>query len=273
MKTELISTALMKEWKGGRAGRFVLVVLLVLLFQCLCFDSWMAGGVLFAEVADETPAATGDSAPAIACKNVAYDFGFAGPNQVIKHAFECGNTGSALLKISKLDAGCGCMAGVLPGDEIPPGEVCTIEVSFETGAREGTQEKKIRMVSNDPNSPEIDFSIKGTVKRDLAVSPHGVHFGQVESGSTASGRVRIYQLSDETLIVSKMEVNDRYFEVSSSRFREENSRGINLDIALRSDAPSGAIDEVITLYTNQKKYSRIDIPVRINIIDTGRKKL
>ena len=204
--------------------------------------------------------------PHMAFEEPNYDFGIAGPGDSITHTFKFTNAGSEPLQITRVSTSCGCTAALLSKKEIFPGGGGEIRATFKTKRFEGVQETTITVHSNDPDDPEIDLTIIGAIKRDVAVVPQGINFGDVEKGKTATGRVKLLQLSQNKLILHRIEVNEKYLNATTSRFREENSRGLNIDITLKSEAPVGALNEVITLHTNLKRRPRIDVPVWANIL-------
>jgi len=170
------------------------------------------------------------------------------------------------LQITRVSTSCGCTAALLSKKEVFPGGSGEIRATFKTKRFEGVQETTITVYSNDPDTPEIDLTIIGTIKRDVAVVPQGINFGDVEKGETVTGSVRLLQLSQNKLVLHRIEVNEKYLNATTSRFREENSRGINIDITLKPETPVGALSEVITLHTNLKRRPRIDVPVWANIL-------
>ena len=230
---------------------FVLQLSLLFFVSCACLKS----------IVKEQPAA-----PHMIWEERIYDFGIAGPEEEITHTFIFTNAGSLPLKIHKVTTDCGCTAALSSEKKIPPGGFGEIRAVFETRRYEGEQEKHITVHSNDPDEPEIELTIKGTIKRDVAVLPQGINFGDVDKRKTASGRVRILQLSKKSLTLEKVEANERYFAVTTSRFREENNKGFNIDVSLTQDVPVGRLNEVITLHTNLKRRPRIDIPIWANIL-------
>ena len=185
---------------------------------------------------------------------------------MIAHTFKFTNVGSAPLLITRVSTNCGCTAALLTKKEIPPEGSGEIRATFKTKRFEGDQETIITVCSNDPDNPETDLTIIGAIKRDVAVVPQGINFGDVEKGETVTGGVRLLQLSQNKLVLHRIEVNEKYLNATTSRFREENSRGFNIDITLEPEAPVGALNEVITLHTNLKRRPRIDVPVWANIL-------
>ncbi len=203
--------------------------------------------------------------PHMAFEELNYDFGIAGPGDRITHIFKFTNVGSEPLQITRVSTSCGCTAALLSKKEIFPGGSGEIRATFKTKRFEGVQETTITVYSNDPDDPNIDLTIIGAIKRDVAVVPQGINFGDVQKGETVTGSVKLLQLSQNKLVLHRIEVNEKYLNATTSRFRDENSRGINIDISLKPEAPVGALSEVVTLHTNLKRRPRIDVPVWANI--------
>ena len=205
------------------------------------------------------------SQPNILFEERVYDFGIAGPDQKITHTFKFTNTGSLPLKIERVSTSCACAAVLLSAREIPSGSQGSVRAIFEPRRYKDKQEDIITVYSNDPEKPEIDLTIKGVIKRDVAVVPQGINFSNIKKGQPASARVRLLELSADPLVIFKIQANEKYMKVSTSRFREENSRGINIDLTLKPEVPDGTFIEVITLHTNVKKRPKIDVPVWANV--------
>jgi len=207
------------------------------------------------------------SHPRIVFQGTEYDFGIAGPDQKITHKFIFTNCGSEPLKIEKVSADCGCTVAIVSEQEVQAGNSGEITAVFESPQYEGKQEKRITFYSNDPDQPEIALTVKGMIKRDIALIPQGINFGDVVKEGSVTKSVKMLQLSHGTLILNKIEVNERFMTIKTSRFREENSRGILIDITLKPTIAVGMFSEIVTVYTNVRKYPKIDIPVYANIVN------
>ncbi|NIA10674.1 MAG: DUF1573 domain-containing protein [Nitrospiraceae bacterium] len=198
-----------------------------------------------------------------------YDFGIAGPGQTITHRFKFKNTGSRPVKILGISPSCGTTARLLCEAEISEGETGEILASFQTKRYEGRQKSTMKVYCNDLIEPEIVLEIKGIVKRGFAVVPQGIIFGKVERGKVVKGHVRLLDLSLNNLAVKRIDANNQYFLVTTSKFQEENRRGIEIEITFRADAPLGPFNDVITLHTNIKRHPRLDVPVWADIISAN----
>ena len=203
--------------------------------------------------------------PRLSITEPVYNFGYAGPGMQIHHTFSFENTGTQPLIISEVTSDCGCTATLVPGKEILPGEDGSIQVSFVTKKYEGEQKKNIIIHTNDIEGKEIVLTLKGRIKRGAVLVPQGVNLGEVVFGKTAAGRVKLLQLSGTPLTVLKIDAPP-VLTIRAIHFRDENSRGYEIEISLTGDVPVGPFTDVITLHTNLRKRPRIDVPVWANIV-------
>lgn len=78
-----------------------------------------------------------------------WDFGRAGPGQVLVHEFALQNTGRGDLEIGRIASACACAAAVTDRTVIPPGEAGTLRVTLETRGYRGVLERWLTLRSND----------------------------------------------------------------------------------------------------------------------------
>ena len=77
--------------------------------------------------------------------------------------FKFTNKGKSELTIRKVFASCGCTVAKYDSKPIAPGKTGTIKVSFDSKGKEGTQNKTVTVISNDPSDSKTILWIKGTV--------------------------------------------------------------------------------------------------------------
>lgn len=207
------------------------------------------------------PEKTDSNSPRIQFEREIYDFGIAGQEREISHDFVFKNVGDSPLQIENPRTSCGCTSAILSGDTAAPGESGIIHASFKTQKYEGKQKKVISVESNDPENPKIELVIQGLIKKDIAIDPQGLYFGDVPKGKIISKKVKVFDLSKEELQLKRIQGNEKYFDIKSDKFKGENNRGFELEITLKPEIPVGPFSEVITLHTNMEKRPRIDVPV------------
>ena len=78
-----------------------------------------------------------------------WDFGRAGPGEVLVHEFALRNTGGRSLEIGRIASACACAAAVVGRTVVPPGEAATLRVTLETRRYRGVLERWLTVRSND----------------------------------------------------------------------------------------------------------------------------
>ncbi len=112
-----------------------------------------------------------EMAPDIRFEETSHDFGVHGPGAELKYSFSFQNNGKADLIISKVKSSCGCTAAIASADIIPPRQSGKIDVTYKPGTMQGTFEKHVTVLSNDPDSPSMVLAIKASVELDLGADP------------------------------------------------------------------------------------------------------
>lgn len=204
--------------------------------------------------------------PDIQFEEITYDFGVAGQNEEVIHEFRFKNVGGKTLSIKGIRSSCGCIAKSVSRDTIPPGESGVITVVFETRKYHGRHTKSVFVETNDPDEPEVELSISGMIKTEVAVVPQFVFFGDVEKGNRITKEINLIQIGDEKLRLEKAEPSSKYLTARISRLMDDRNQGFTISVSLGTDMPVGKFAEVITLYTNLKKHRKIDVPVAGNIL-------
>lgn len=101
-----------------------------------------------------------------------YDFGTVLEDTVLEHDFVIRNDSSRPLSIEKFRIGCSCTEVLTYDREIAPGGRGLIRVSFATNGYGGQAiDKPFGVVTNDPDNPEIQLTIKGKVDLFADIQP------------------------------------------------------------------------------------------------------
>lgn len=134
------------------------------------------------------------SAPRAYVPIASYEFGDIYKGEVISQLFVIRNEGDADLRIESLSAGCGC--SVIDSDRvIPPGREGKAELQVNTSSQSGQINKIATLHTNDPERPNIVFSLSANILTSGDGGPvkgvvlrSGKHIGPIFLGpdSTAS---------------------------------------------------------------------------------------
>ncbi len=103
-----------------------------------------------------------DALPKFEFMETIHDFGKVIQGEVVTFSFRFKNTGGSDLLISGVSASCGCTATKYPKDPVKPGQQEVIEVSFNSGGKQGFQNKTLTVAANTQPSTTV-LSIKAEV--------------------------------------------------------------------------------------------------------------
>jgi hypothetical protein len=107
--------------------------------------------------------------------------------------FPFNNSGSSPLKILSVNPVCDCVTAkalsdapnatnnvAITPDTFAPGEHGKIVAVFDIGARQGPQEKKIEVITNDPKEPKVELTLKVNIPEIVQLGPTFVHWKEGE---------------------------------------------------------------------------------------------
>ena len=199
--------------------------------------------------------------PRIEFLELTHDFGKVSQNQSLKHSFVFKNTGTGTLIIDKVKSSCGCTAALVSGKEIPPGQTGTIDVTFNTGLRQGKNEKTITVTSNDPRNHNVTLKISANIEVLLTIQPQQLMLGQVKKDETV---VRFAGLSgndkDSTKITSA-ESSNKFIQVVLNPMGFDNHPEKTIKVTLLPGIKPGRFQERITLTTDHPSIKTLTLPV------------
>ena len=90
------------------------------------------------------------------------DFGEINQNESVNMEFKLKNIGEAPLLIRSAKGSCGCTVPEWPSEAVEVGSEALIRVTFNSGKREGKQNKTVTLVTNEIPSTKV-LILKGTV--------------------------------------------------------------------------------------------------------------
>jgi hypothetical protein len=102
----------------------------------------------------------------VADTNWIYDFGEIPAQEATERDFVVSNVGQGVLVIESASASCGCTAAVVADSELDPGDTTTIRVSYDprvNGEQGKFVSKQVRIKSNDPLAPLVEFTVQADV--------------------------------------------------------------------------------------------------------------
>lgn len=214
--------------------------------------------------ADEPPAAP--LAPKIVCDEPSYDFGERDNNGFVEHNYVVRNAGTLSLEIREVRASCGCTAVKPSVDVVPPGGEAQVQARFDLRGRTGYQQKAIFVTSNDPETPTLTLTLKGTATQPLRAEPSTIFFGQLGPDGLRSrdfevistrGPIQIENVrSDQAAIqVTPLPAAD---DADGTRHR--------FNVTLANDLPPGQLNGVVIIKTDLPDTPELTVSVLAFIV-------
>jgi hypothetical protein len=124
------------------------------------------------------PAAPKPSGPSgqIKFENTVHDLGDVKPDSKNIATYTFTNIGKGTLKILDIQKTCGCTVPQLAKYDYAPGESGTIRVEYQASKLSGPILKHLFVMSNDPNNPRVEITVKANIVVKVEVEPRTVQF-------------------------------------------------------------------------------------------------
>jgi hypothetical protein len=100
----------------------------------------------------------------LVCDQPVYDFGQTNQSAVITHVFKVRNDGDLTFALKYIHPGCSCTKAKVDKRMIGPGESANVVAVFTAKRRSGKQNKSVRLIPMDSNTPALSLYLKGVVE-------------------------------------------------------------------------------------------------------------
>ena len=188
-----------------------------------------------------------------------YEFGTVTEGAKVQHDFIVKNLGNSPLAIQRVVPSCGCTTTSANTDRISPGGDGKISVQVDTAGFSGDKIKTVQVYSNDLDNPVSTLTIKGTIEREVGLSPAQVFFGELNKGqiSAISQDVKITVKAGSALAVKDVKSFSKYISVDDKGGSDKER---TVTIRIKPDAPVGEIRDRIMVNIAGRQEA-INIPV------------
>ncbi len=210
----------------------------------------------------------GAAGPKISFDIEAYDWGVIYQGETASHVYQIKNTGDETLKISQVKTSCGCTVAKDWPKTLAPGNAGVIKVSFNSGSRQGRNEKSIAVHSNDPERPLVQLKIRGDIKKIIDILPsHIISFGTVTIGEGAERTFEAIPLEGAKMAIKGMEYNREKLDIHYEKIKKENGvEGYLFKVKLKKNTPIGRVYENVKVETSMERKKVFDVKVTGNVM-------
>jgi copper(I)-binding protein len=150
--------------------------------------------------------------PRIQFATPVYDFGRARAGEPVKYTYVFTNTGDRMLIVNSVQPGCHCTTAGEWTKQVEPGQTGGIPVQFDTTGGNGMTVRQITVACNITNLPPMVYiQLKGMIYKPVDVNPPWAVLNVPPDSESASLNVTITNNTEEPLILSPPESNNRMF--------------------------------------------------------------
>ncbi len=182
-----------------------------------------------------TGVGSGFAAPQLVAEQLSYNFGEVLQGGKVDYTFRFRNAGDEVLEISNVRSSCGCTAVLLSARRIAPGDIGELQATFDSTRFHGAVSKVISVDSNDPQHPQVNFSLFGNVKVELVLNPDRVRWGKVNRNELLEAQVIIRNLSPKPINLQPPETTNP--EVSAELSALQILPGEQVELRLSAKLP------------------------------------
>lgn len=114
------------------------------------------------------------------------------------------NAGGDTLRLSGVDAACGCTTAPLHKTTLAPGDTTQIAVTVAAGNFTGPQHKTITIKSDDPERPNVVVGLKANIIRDIVADPGFFPaMGNITAGTEFTTKVKLSNTGSEAVTIKQ----------------------------------------------------------------------
>ncbi len=212
---------------------------------------------------EAAPVQPGGPAPKIFCPEPEYNFGERDESEAVEHEFVIQNQGDAPLEITNVKTSCGCTAAKPQDSTVPPGGETKIAAKLSLHGRQGELSKTITVSSNDPLTPNLVLTLKGTVTAPIMYEPRILNFGKVLGGSAAPQKLVLRSLTDDfevTAVTASLDfVKTEVKEVEPKRVYEVTAHIDQLPAA-------GQQTGTLTVQTTHPRKPQFNVTIYVEVV-------
>lgn len=133
-------------------------------------------------------------------KNV-HDFGPVAPGSTNTCEFKFLNKGTGTLVIGEISKTCGCTVPTLDKLEYASGESGTIKVQYNADKGVGLRARSLYVNSNDPNSPRVELTIRGSIIQKVNFEPAEVSY-RLKGDNAGTAEITIQSVDEQPFTIT-----------------------------------------------------------------------
>jgi len=197
-----------------------------------------------------------------------HDFGTVARASKQVHVFEFENNTGADLLLSNVRTSCGCTKPKILTQQVKPGQIGQVQAQFDTlkfyGKRGATLSVSMQKVGQYSEYAEVQFAVKGKIRRDVVVSPGMFDFQNVNVSETAKRTAKLWYAGKPDWKILDVKSTNSNFSIDFEEVERDAVAGTvvyDLTVNLEDGQPAGQFLDNLTIITNDPATSGLPVEV------------
>ncbi len=201
-----------------------------------------------------------------------HDFGVVPSFSKQEHVFEFENILEDPISLIGIRASCGCTTPEILTKEVAPGEMGRVKAKFNTnlfkGEKQATISVSLRRQGRYTEYGELQFQVKGKIRRDVVLKPGVVSFDDATYGGESLRSVKILYAGNPAWRIKEIQSSNPHISVKATeiqRNRQSNRVDYELQIMLAPQQPIGQFSDQLLITTNDVKNKNLAVNIQGNV--------
>ncbi|MDB4766818.1 DUF1573 domain-containing protein [bacterium] len=195
-----------------------------------------------------------------------HDFGSVPTSSQQECIFEFVNNSDSPLNLISVKASCGCTQPTVLTPLVEPGEMAKVKAKFDTmkfrGEKAATVTLGVNKIGSFSEYGEVQFSVKGKIRKDVVLSPGSISFDNVLASTSAQQKVLMKYAGNPLWQILRVESTNPNISAEAKEVKREGGRiTYELLVKLSDSQPAGAIADELYVITNDKAVNKMPVSV------------
>jgi len=184
------------------------------------------------------------------------------------HIFEFENTTGADLLLNNVRTSCGCTKPEILTQHVKPGQIGQVQATFDTlkfyGKRGATLSVSVQKLGQYSEYAEVQFAVKGKIRRDVVVSPGMFDFQDVNVSEPAKRTAKLWYAGKADWEILDIKSSNSNLEIDFKELERDVAIGkvlYELTVNLNEGQPAGQFLDNLTIITNDSATSGLPVEV------------
>ena len=209
---------------------------------------------------------SGFATPQLVAEQLSYDFGEVLQGGKVDYTFRFRNAGDEVLEVGNVRSSCGCTAALLSTRRIAPGDMGELQATFDSTRFQGAVSKLISLDSNDPQQPQISFSLFGDVKAELILQPERVNWGAVKTNQLLESQLTISNLSSQIIRLESPKSTNPAVSAELSAMQIPPGGQVELRLSAQLPGDQSRLGGYVIITTDYANYPQLRVPIAARLL-------